>query len=156
VRRRFFAPLVLAAAVITGTTGCTLSAEIATMKEYDPSDGVGADIGDLALRNILLISNDAGEANLVMTVVNTSGENITLNVQFDRGSARVTESLNLPAVPERTRIGDDPSAGILMSGPELIVGGLFPVYFEYGSVPGELVFVPVLDGTLPEYELLVP
>jgi hypothetical protein len=156
VRRRFFAPLVLAAAVITGTTGCTLSAEIATMKEYDPSDGVGADIGDLALRNILLISNDAGEANLVMTVVNTSGENITLNVQFDRGSARVTESLELPAVPERTRIGDDPSAGILMSGPELIVGGLFPVYFEYGSVPGELVFVPVLDGTLPEYELLVP
>ena len=156
MRRRFFAPLVLAAAVITGTTGCTLSAEIATMKEYDPSDGVGADIGDLALRNILLISNDAGEANLVMTVVNTSGEDVTLNVQFDRGSARVTESLELPAVPERTRIGDDPSAGILMSGPELIVGGLFPVYFEYGSVPGELVFVPVLDGTLPEYELLVP
>jgi hypothetical protein len=156
VRRRFFAPLVLAAAVITGTTGCTLSAEIATMKEYDPSDGVGADIGDLALRNILLISNDAGEANLVMTVVNTSGDDVTLNVQFDDGSARITESLELPAVPERTRIGDNPSAGVLVSGPELIVGGLYPVYFEYGSVPGELVFVPVLDGTLPEYELLVP
>jgi hypothetical protein len=156
VRRRFFAPLVLAAAVITGTTGCTLSAEIATMKEYDPSDGVGADIGDLALRNILLISNDAGEANLVMTVVNTSGEDVTLNVQFDQGSARTTESLELPAVPERTRVGDDPTAGILISGRDLIVGGLFPVYFEYGSVPGELVFVPVLDGTLPEYELLVP
>jgi hypothetical protein len=126
------------------------------MKEYDPSDGVGADIGDLALRNILLISNDAGEANLVMTVVNTSGEDVTLNVQFDQGSARTTESLELPAVPERTRVGDDPTAGILISGRDLIVGGLFPVYFEYGSVPGELVFVPVLDGTLPEYELLVP
>lgn len=156
MRRRFFAPLVLATAVITGTTGCTLSAEIATMQEYDPSDGVGADIGDLALRNILLISNDAGEANLVMTVVNTSGEDITLNVQFDDGAARVTEPLELPAVPERTRVGDDPRAGILVSGPELVIGGLFPVYFEYGSVPGELVFVPVLDGTLPEYELLVP
>jgi hypothetical protein len=156
VRRRFFAPLVLAAAVITGTTGCTLSADIATMKEYDPSDGVGADLGDLALRNILLISNDAGEANLVMTVVNSSGEDLTLNVQFDEGSTRITEPLRLPAVPERTLVGDDPSAGILMSGPDLIVGGLFPVYFEYGSVPGELVYVPVLDGTLPEYELLVP
>ncbi len=156
MRRRFFAPLVLAAAVITGTTGCTLSADIATMKEYDPSDGVGADLGDLALRNILLISNDAGEANLVMTVVNSSGEDLTLNVQFDEGSTRITEPLRLPAVPERTLVGDDPSAGILMSGPDLIVGGLFPVYFEYGSVPGELVYVPVLDGTLPEYELLVP
>jgi hypothetical protein len=59
-------------------------------------------------------------------------------------------------VPERTRIGDDPSAGIVMSGRDLLVGGLFPVYFEYGSVPGELVYVPVLDGTLAEYELLVP
>jgi hypothetical protein len=126
------------------------------MKEYDPSDGVGADLGDLALRNILLISNDAGEANLVMTVVNSSGEDLTLNVQFDEGSTRITEPLRLPAVPERTLVGDDPSAGILMSGPDLIVGGLFPVYFEYGSVPGELVYVPVLDGTLPEYELLVP
>lgn len=156
MRRRFFAPLVLATAVITGTTGCTLSAEIATMQEYDPSDGVSADIGDLAIRNILLISNDAGEANLVMTVVNTSGGDITLNVQFDDGTARVTESLEFPAVPERTRVGDDPSVGIVISGPELVIGGLFPVYFEYGSVPGELVFVPVLDGTLPEYELLVP
>ena len=156
MRRRFFAPLVVVGAIITGTTGCTLSAEIATMKEYSPSDGVGADLGDLALRNILLISNDAGEANLVMTVVNTSGEDITLNVQFDSGSSRVTEPLKLPAVPERTRIGDDPSAGIVMSGRDLLVGGLFPVYFEYGNVPGELVYVPVLDGTLAEYELLVP
>ena len=156
MRRRFFAPLVVVGAIIAGTTGCTLSAEIATMKEYSPSDGVGVDLGDLALRNILLISNDAGEANLVMTVVNTSGEDITLNVQFDSGSTRVTEPLKLPAVPERTRIGDDPRAGIVMSGRDLLVGGLFPVYFEYGSVPGELVYVPVLDGTLAEYELLVP
>mgnify|MGYP007093983725 CR=1 FL=1 len=156
MRRRFIAPLVLAVAVITGTTGCTLAADIATMEEYDPSDGVGADLGDLALRNILLISNDDGEANLVMTVVNASGKDITLNVQFDEGSGRVTEPLELPAFPERTRIGDNPRTGILMSGPDLVLGGLFPVYFEYGSVPGELVYVPVLDGTLPEYELLVP
>jgi hypothetical protein len=156
VRRRFFAPLVFAAAAITGTTGCTLSADIATMTQYEPSDGAGADLGDLALRNILLISNDAGEANLVMTVVNASGEDITLNVQFDDGSGRITEPLELPALPERTRVGDNPRAGILMSGPDLVVGGMFPVYFEYGNIPGELVYVPVLDGTLPEYELLVP
>jgi len=30
------------------------------------------------------------------------------------------------------------------------------VYFQYANNPGELVLVPVLDGTLPEYELLVP
>lgn len=156
MRRSFFAPLALAAAVITGTTGCTLNAEIATMKEYDPSDGVGADMGDLALRNILLISNDRGEANLVMTVVNSGGENIVLNLQFDSGTERTTQSLRIDGFPVRTRIGDDPSEGVVVSGPELVLGGLFPIYFEYGDVPGELIFVPVLDGTLAEYELLVP
>lgn len=156
MRRRFFVPVALAAAVLTGSTGCTLGAEIATMKEYDPSDGVGADIGDIALRNILLISNEAGEANLVMTVVNTSGENVILNVQFDDGSSRTTVPLRIAVFPELTRIGDDSSVGIVMSGPDLVLGGLYPVYFEYGNVPGELVYVPVLDGTLAEYELLVP
>lgn len=156
MRRRFFAPLALAAAVVTGSTGCTLNAEIASMKAYDPSDGVGADLGDLALRNILLISNDDGAANLVLTVVNSGGEDIALNVQFDNGIQRTTQTLSIPGFPARTRIGDDPGEGIVISGPEVILGGLFPMYFEYGSVPGELVFVPVLDGTLPEYELLVP
>jgi hypothetical protein len=156
VRRRFYAPLALSAAVLTATTGCTLSAEIATMKDYDPSDGVGADLGDLALRNILLISNDEGDANLVMTVVNSGGDDISLNVQFDSGAGTTTSSLDIQATPSRTRIGDDPSEGIVLSGPDVVLGGLFPMYFEYGDVPGELVLVPVLDGTLPEYELLVP
>jgi hypothetical protein len=156
VRRSFFAPLALAAAVITGSTGCTLNAEIATMQEYNPSDGVGAEIGDLALRNILLISNDQGDANLVMTVVNSGGENIPLNVQFDAGSGRTTETLAIPGMPSLTRIGDDPGEGIIISGPEVVLGGLFPIYFEYGDVPGEVVLVPVLDGSLAEYELLVP
>jgi len=156
VRRRFFQPLALALAVVAGSTGCTLSAEIATMKDYDPSDGVGVTMGDLALRNILLITNDEGTANLVMTVVNSGGTDQTLNVQFENGTERTTASLDIPGAPARTRVGDDPAEGILVQGEQIVNGGLFPLYFEYGDVPGELVFVPVLDGTLPEYELLVP
>lgn len=156
MQRRFSAPLALAAALMVGASGCTLSAEVATMKVYDPSDGVGADLGNLALRNILLISNDQGQANLVMTVVNSGGEDVSLNVQFDNGVERTTSSLTITGFPVRTRIGDDPSEGIVLSGPDVVVGGLFPIYFEYGSFPGELIYVPVLDGTLAEYELLVP
>jgi len=126
------------------------------MKQYDPSDGVGADLGDLALRNVLLIANENGEGNLVMTVVNNSGQDIELNVQFDDGTTRNTSSLRIPAFPQRTRIGDDPSAGVIVTASDKVTGGLFPIYFEYGDVPGELVFVPVLDGSLAEYELLVP
>lgn len=156
MRRRFFASLALAAAVITGSAGCTLNAEIANLQPYDPSDGVSANVGDLALRNILLIKNDRGDANLVMTVVNNSGEDVSLNVQFDGESARTTESLAISGVPARTRIGDVPGDGLVLRGPDLVLGGLFALYFEYGNFPGELVQVPVLDGSLAEYELLVP
>lgn len=156
MQRRFLQPLALAIAIVAGTTGCTLGAEVATMKQYDPSDGVSANVGELALRNILLISNEQGEANLVMTVVNNSGSTISLNVQYDTGATRLTSALSIPGTPPRTRFGDIPADGIIVSASEMETGGLFPVYFEYGDAPGELVFVPVLNGALSEYELLVP
>ena len=156
MRRRLFAPLALAFSAVLGTTGCTLNAEIATMKDYDPSDGVGTEVGELALRNIMLIINSAGDANLVMTVVNTGGEDVSLGVQHTDGSREINETLDIAGTPALTRIGDDPAEGIVLSGSEVVPGGLAPIYFQYADNPGELVMVPVLDGTLPEYELLVP
>lgn len=148
----------IAAAVVTvlTLTGCGFFTPVATMKPYDPSDGVGADMGDLALRNILLIANDNHEATLVMTVVNRSEEDIVLNLQYGDADVRVTESLTVAGGNSRTNVGDDPGTTIIVSDPNKVVGALFPIYFEYGSVPGEVVLVPVLDGSLPEYELYVP
>ena len=156
MRRRLLAPLALAFSVALGATGCTLNAEIATLKEYDPSDGVGTEIGELALRNIMLITNDAGEGNLVMTVVNSGGDDVSLNVQYTDSGVETNETIDVPGAPSLLRVGDDPRSGVLLSGSNIVPGGLAPVYFQYANNPGELVLVPVLDGTLPEYELLVP
>jgi hypothetical protein len=104
----------------------------------------------------MLIINSAGDANLVMTVVNTGGEDVSLRVQHTDGSREINETLDIAGTPALTRIGDDPAEGIVLSGSEVVPGGLAPVYFQYADNPGELVLVPVLDGTLPEYELLVP
>ena len=156
MRRRLLAPLALAFSVALGATGCTLTADIATMKDYDPSDGVGTEVGDLALRNIMLITNGSGEANLVMTVVNSGGEDVSLRVQYSDGEAQSNETLDVPGFPALTRFGDDPATGALFSGSDIVAGGLTPMYFQYANNPGELVFVPVLDGALPEYELFVP
>jgi len=156
VRRRLFAPLALALSLVLGATGCTLNAEIATQKDYDPSDGVGAEIGELSLRNIMLITNDAGEANLVMTVVNAGGSDVSLNVQYSDGADESNASIDVPGAPALLRVGDNPDSGVVLSGSDVVAGGLTPLYFQYGNTPGELVLVPVLDGALPEYELLVP
>ena len=138
------------------SSGCTLTAEIATMKTYDPSDGVGADVGDLALRNIMLIINDSGTANLVMSVVNSSDQEIRLQVQYSNRGEKNNQFIAVSGSGGLTRVGDNPDEGLRFSGPDVVAGGLAPLYFQYSNVPGELVLVPVLDGALPEYELLVP
>ncbi len=154
--RGFIAPFVLAAAVAIGASGCTFSAEIATQKDYDPSDGVGTTLGDIAIRNVMLITNEDGQANLVMSVVNTGESDVSLQVQYDGDGDTVTEFLDVPTLPALTRFGDDPAAGVILEGSDVIAGSLVPVYFQHGTIPGELVLVPVLDGQLAEYELLVP
>ena len=37
-------------------SGCSLTAEIANLEPYDPSDGVGVTLGDVAVRNALLVT----------------------------------------------------------------------------------------------------
>jgi hypothetical protein len=143
----------LAAALISG---CTFTAEIANLEPYDPSDGVGATLEDVAVRNALLITSDGGEANLVMTVVNSSGEDTELVIQFGEGAGRQTATLVLPAQPELTQVGTSLENQLVVEDDNLIAGALFPVYFQHGDVQGQQLNVPVLVGTLAEYELLVP
>ena len=156
MRSRFFSTIAAAAVTVLALTGCTFFTPVATMKPYDPSDGVGTEIGELAIRNVLLIANDSNEATLVMTVVNNAEDDIVLNLQYGDADVRVTESVTLAGGQSRTRVGDDPGTTIVVTDPTLTVGALFPLYAEYGDVPGEVILVPVLDGTLLEYELYVP
>ena len=91
-----------------------------------------------------------------MTVVNSGGNDVSLNVQYTDGGSQINKTIDVPSAPALLRVGDDPGAAVLFSGSDVIPGGLAPIYFQYAENPGELVMVPVLDGTLPEYELLVP
>jgi hypothetical protein len=156
VKSRLAASIALAAALMLATTGCTLTAEIATQKDYDPSDGVGAEIGELAVRNALLIG-DTGEAlNLVMTVVSASDVDRLLTVQWLANGERVSEDIVVTS-GDRTRIGGPTDeVQIIVSISDVTIGGLVPLFFSYSGAEGVEVMVPVLDGSLPEYELFVP
>lgn len=155
--RARFAPIFVASALTaTALTGCAFTAEIANLQPYDPSDGVAITMDDVAVRNALLITGDGAEANLVMTVVNTTGENVDLRVQYGPSDARQTDIIALPAEPELFQVGSDPANQLIISDEGIIAGSLFPVYFQHGDAQGEIIEVPVLDGTLAEYELLVP
>ena len=155
MKSRLAASIALAAALLIGTTGCTFFSPIATPKVYDPSDGVGAEVGDLLIRNAMLIGDDPDNLNLVVTIVNRSDSDRRLSVQWASGGERITESMFVNA-NGRTAFGGPDQDQVLVTGSTNVIGGLVPLFFSYGTAPGVEVLVPVLDGRLLEYELFVP
>jgi hypothetical protein len=148
VRARAAASVAVAALLAGGLAGCNFVTPQATLDQYAPTDGVNATIGDLALRNVLAITEDGSDVNLVLVAANTSGDDIDLTIQADGADAE------LVVEPGQSTIGDDEQ--LVLAGVDVTVGSLVDIYFQYGDEPGKRVRVPVLDGTLSEYADLVP
>ena len=66
MKARLAASAALAIVLALGASGCAMLTYQATTEKYDASDGVSADIGDLDLRNILLVSEDALEQAVLL------------------------------------------------------------------------------------------
>ena len=52
--------------------------------------------------------------------------------------------------------GSSDTRQLLFSGINSKAGSLFPIFIQYGTLTGEQLLVPVLDGSLPEYSKLLP
>ncbi|MBC7725470.1 MAG: hypothetical protein H7146_12120 [Burkholderiaceae bacterium] len=146
--------IVMAALLIASLTGCTFGAIQSTRQAYDPSDGIGVNIGDVHVRNALLISDDVSAATLSVSIVNSGVQNVALQVSYETATGRTSENVYITA-------GSTLSLGtatnpLVLSGIDAKAGALFPVFFQYGDVEGSEVRVPVLDGALPQYADLVP
>ena len=155
MRARVIASVVLAAGVLLGTSGCNLLAPQSTTKRYDASDGVSGDVGDLAIRNAIVLSNDGTTGSLLVTVVNSGDSAHSLSVQFTGDSGKVTQKVTVKA-GSTTAFGTEDSPVVALEAIEAQPGSLFPVFFQYGNETGVELLVPVLDGSLGQYSTLVP
>ena len=154
MRNRVASALLTALIVSGALSGCTFSAVQATEKQYDPSDGIGETVGDIAVRNALLITADGETANLVVNFVNEGVTNVALTVSWDTEAGRVERNVYIKAGGTGAYGGERNQ--IILSGIDAQPGSLFPVFFQYGDEQGRDVAVPVLDGQLEEYSALVP
>lgn len=133
-----------------GTTGCTFSAEIATQKDYDPSDGVSTEFGELAVYNAMLIGEDPEALNLVMTVFNPTDSVRRVEVQWFVDGERVTESIFAEA-SGLTSVGGPDQPTVIVTGLDTAIGGLAPLYFSTNTGSVSELLVPTLRGDLEEY-----
>jgi hypothetical protein len=159
VKARLAASAALALGIALGASGCAMLTYQATTEPYEASDGVAADVGDLDLRNVLVVSDDGDSGNLVLTVVNNGEDDVELNVQVvDSGQ---TQTIEVEA-GSSVALGTDDVEGVevlepvLLEGIDTQPGGLVDLYFQYGSAEGIELGVPVLDSSLPEYADLAP
>lgn len=175
------AAVVVAAAAASAGAGCAVSPVVnqySTELQYAPSDGVQGYFPlsetdaegpgtALAVRNLLLIGPEQdGPARLYGVLVNDSLEEVVVVVEGPGGLAAEVVVPARSSVPLGEEQTEDLGSQDLPEGAE-ITGDLTadPV----GAVPGELVPVvmavddavleirtPLLNGSLPEYQTLVP
>ncbi len=155
MKARIAATLMVTVGVLGGTTGCSLFAPQATTTHYEASDGVGADIGELAVRNAIVVSDDGKTGNLVVTVVNRGATGQTLGVQYKSAVGRTNGSIAVDA-KKSVILGTGVAAPLALKDIASAPGSLMPIYFQYGDVPGRQLLVPVLTTAQSAYRSLGP
>ena len=160
MRARIAATVIVAASLLLSTTGCSFFAPQSTLKRYDPSDGVGTTVGQVKVRNALLLTNDGQRASFLVNLINDSEKTVNVLIQYDGTTAsgvtgKVDTRVQLDAREVKT-FGSSDTRQLLYSGINTNAGSLFPVFIQYGTLTGEQLLVPVLDGSLPEYSKLLP
>jgi len=154
VRARVVASAGMAALLAAVLAGCNFLTPTATLKPYDPSDGVSTVVGDVHVLNALILSDDGEDGNLIFSAVNESGGPVRLTVQFD--SAGTKTDLTLPLDDGSNDFGFGEQGQLLLAAIDAQPGGVVPIYFQYGSEQGKQLDVPVLDGTLEQYAPFLP
>ena len=177
-KTRIASSLALAAAIAIGATGCAMFAPQGTTDAYAPSDGIDVNIEGLQVRNLMLIGDAAAENfNVVFSAVNTTASPQKLNIDFTGADGAALASAAFTVQPGGQQFGDlqattetmivDDSATSqsgssaspnvqIISIPGLKVGATVTAYLQIAGGQDVQRQVPVLDGTLAEYQRFVP
>lgn len=153
---RIAASIALAAGLALGATGCSLMAPVATVDPYAPSDGITVSADGVDVRNMILVADETGEnQNIVFGSVNNTGAPATLTVKFVvDGSASSTATFELE---EGQQLFGNPEApeSVQLVSIDAIAGSTVKAYFSVNGGAEVEHNVPVLDGTLKEYQAYV-
>lgn len=156
MKARLLASVVIAATVALIASGCTFLTPQATLDKYDPSDGTSVTVGDVLVRNAILLSADGETASLLASLINRGTSSATVKLQYENASgATVDETIHLNGSTTKL-IGDGSGETLILEGLDAPVGTLLDIYVQIGNETGEVLGVPVLDGSLPEYRNLLP
>lgn len=155
VKTRNWASLAAGLALVGALSACSVFSVGETQRPYDPSDGVRVAVGDVQLLNLLVITEDGQDGNLLGSANNASDEDIDVTLQYESAGEKQDVTFEVPA---RTTLhfGQGEEGQFLLPAIDALPGSVLAVYVQYGTTPGKQIDVPVLDNRLPEYSELLP
>ncbi|MBG0741670.1 hypothetical protein IV500_20125 [Paeniglutamicibacter antarcticus] len=136
-------------------SGCSYINPQSTGQIYSPSDGVRTDMGSLQLRNILIVSSGENKPGRVIgAVFNTSDSDIELTISGPAGS-----QTEVAVKAHGDYYLTEKSNSSILSSVGAAPGAMEMLTLEQSGSTGPQTAqlnVPVLDGTLEEYQKYIP
>ncbi|MET4079372.1 hypothetical protein ABIB53_002557 [Janibacter sp. UYMM211] len=129
---------------VAATTGCSYTSPFQTDETMSLGDGVPVDIGDLELRNLVVVSGEeGGEGTLTGTAVNTGSKDVQLQVAVADGGEPVTADVP----PGEVVLLGEGSDAVKLSKVPAPPGAMAEMTVATGSSDVTPVSVPVLPPT---------
>lgn len=93
--RKLVSAVALSAALLLGTTGCSLNHNVESLKVYTPTDGSQLNIGDLKFRNFIMLSKgvESGQSLLIGSVVNSGEQDIVFGFTRENDNGNVVDQV---------------------------------------------------------------
>ena len=146
---------VTAVSLVLGVSGCNLIQAQATKTQYEASDGVNVTLTKVALRNLVIISDDGELGNLLFGGVNTSGTDVDVKIRYDQDGALTEQVVTVVSAEQPTEFGGVGQPQVILSQMGVNAGSMVTMFF---SANGETIetLVPVLNTSQIQYKDLAP
>ena len=136
-----------ALAVPVVLAGCSMFSPTATENIYNPGDGTNLSLGDVEIRDILVLgSEEDGPARIIAYVVNNSAEPVTVEFTGAGGSASVEVQAR-----SATQISAPGEQGVTLDTLGVRPGAMVPLGIQVGETAPTEIGVPSVSTENPMY-----
>jgi hypothetical protein len=148
--------IALAATAMTlSLSACSLTGNVASLTPYSPSDGQQIDLESVKARNFIYLVGESGQGFLIGSIVSTATSDMKVKLQYlDPNTNQRTDYFF--DVPAGSKIDFGYNGNPAVEFPVVEKPGQTAKFYllESDSISGT-IRVPVLDGTLAEYRILL-
>lgn len=129
-------------------SGCAALSPMSTQEPYNPGDGVSLDLGDVAVRDLVVVGTAEGEpATVLAFVVNSSPDDVTVTIASE-GAAPAT--VDVPA-GSATQISPAGEEGVVLESLGVALGAMLPLTVQLDGDPPAQIAVPTVSTSDPVY-----